>query len=625
MISENNPISKTDFPMAPNDLRIALESFKQGMLRSLSICFPACVYEYDRNTHIATVMPLVKQGFFNGEWYYIRRQPFKVSVRNIQCGGFTIDWPVYIGDTGWVFSSDRDTLLLKQEGALTNSVLAKDRPIAIVEDDYQQKPNQPILHSLTDGFFLLDNWGQWNANRYKDNPSIAVGSALYIGTSFDTNDNREDKESEGKIFQKGSDYENNVSSSIVLQKNGGVSIASSSDNSKKQNANLYAKGNYISLTARDMNKLVDSSILVDAEDGIVVEQHSEQAQKHFICSVTPGEFHFRVYDNQKTLNIHFEDGKLSMSTSGGADIRVGGDVSFRGEGKMNIANEGEMNINSRGNVNVQAAEQAHVIAKNARLVAEEAATVAAKEVSASATGTINIGAGEVINIGAGAKANINAGDNLNIAAAKTINITAPSGINLVTAGNTTIMNKKKGASIKVSTLSKDSSIEVETKGTNTKVNVTTKGKSSPIGIKAQGESSPINIVSEGKSSTMTVQTQGAQSNVEISAMKSKVSISAGEQIQIDSTKDVNITAKGNSNITINGNLTASVKNNATIAATQEAKVTGKTVMVTATGPLTLSGKTAEVKADSITLSSSKLSFLGRNIAITKEGDVVATK
>ena len=66
MIDDGSPRTISDFPMAENDLRLAMEAFNLGMMRSLQICFPACVYSYDRSTHIAEVMPLVKQAFYNG-------------------------------------------------------------------------------------------------------------------------------------------------------------------------------------------------------------------------------------------------------------------------------------------------------------------------------------------------------------------------------------------------------------------------------------------------------------------------------------------------------------------------------------------------------------------------------
>ena len=178
MINDVAPQTIVDVQNAENDLRLAIQAHTLGMMRSLQICFPACVYSYNRKKHTVEVMPLVKQAFYNGRWHFLRRKPFEVAIRNIQCGGFTIDFPVYVGDTGWVFSSDRDTLLLKETGALTNSVLEGDRPIPIVEDEYQQVPYEPILHTFSRGFFIPDNWGKWETHRYKDNSAWSIDSGL---------------------------------------------------------------------------------------------------------------------------------------------------------------------------------------------------------------------------------------------------------------------------------------------------------------------------------------------------------------------------------------------------------------------------------------------------------------
>ena len=434
MIEDENPQVISDTPMAANDLASALMMHDQGMLKALDICFPACVYSFDRTTHEVEVMPLVKMGFFNGEWNYIRRKPFRTTLRTIQCGGYTIDFPVYIGDTGWVFSSDRDTLLLKANGSLTNSVLAKDRAIAIVEDDYQQKPNQPKLHSFADGFFLPDNWGTWEKNRLKDDFGVSVGDALYIGSSIDTKDEQES--SDNKEFQEGDEYETKTTSSIVLQKSGGVFLLSSTKEKDKEDdknkgadedtsimkghSKVYAAGDIAEMSASSLQEdnQTFSSISIGAQYGIVIRQDKPKDKKHFIATVDDNKFAIRLTDVEAKnfVNISFSEGNLNIMTSG------------------------KINVTALDDINVKSKKNAYVSSENSRVVVQKKATVAAETVNASATSEINLAAGS------------------------SIKLSAPDNINIITASNTSIIAKKKGASINVTTMSKGSTINVTSQG-----------------------------------------------------------------------------------------------------------------------------------------------------------------
>ena len=448
MIEDGNPRTISDFPMAENDMQLALHAFKLGILRDLQICFPACIYSYDRSTHTATVMPLVKQGYFNGEWHYLRRQLIKdIRVRNIQCGGFTIDFPVYVGDTGWVFSSDRDTQLLKQMGMLTTAVLSGNRSQAIVEDDYQQQPSQPSLHLFSDGFFIPDNWGNWETHRYKDNPAASVGTSLYIGSSIDTNDDKDD--SGDRKFQKGDAYEKKVTSSLSMQSNGGISLASSSptkaekegdDDPPKKNVNMTIAEKQATITATNEDARKSASISVDADDGIIIRQDVEteedkakqvEGQKqNFLCTISPGKFTLRVVDSSddsnppKILSFFFADGKLNVMASGDLNLNLGGTANIKAEKGINVFSKGQANVTALDGVNVKAEKDVYVSAANARVVAKENASVAAEKVSASATGDINVASGNVLNVGAVKETNINGGERVSIVGGAEVSVAA---------------------------------------------------------------------------------------------------------------------------------------------------------------------------------------------------------
>ena len=237
--------------MAANDMRVALEANNAGILKSLDICIPVCVYSYDREKHKVTVLPLIKQAYYNGKWKFVSRQPFEVSIRSIQCGGFCMDFPIFIGDTGWVFSSDRDTYFLRDENSPTHIVLGKDRDVTVVEDVLPQPAKQPKIHSLLDGFFIPDNWGKWEYQRFKDSDDLDIKNSFYLGTSFydedelsknasgggNTEKDKDDKEEDESDADDDS-YEGNASASLVFSRKGAAYLLASSKESSKKKTKL---------------------------------------------------------------------------------------------------------------------------------------------------------------------------------------------------------------------------------------------------------------------------------------------------------------------------------------------------------------------------------------------------
>ena len=539
MIDDQAPATESDFPMAPNDLRVAIRAYTEGLKRDLKFCFPCCVYSYDRTTHKATVMPLVKQAYFNGEWIYLRRSTFQTTVRNIQAGGFTIDFPLYVGDTGWVFSSDRDTMLLKREGGLTNSVLEGNRKISVVEDSYQQKPNTPALHSLTHGFFLPDNWGRWESFRFKDDPGVSIGEALYIGSSFDT------KDEDDVGGQTGDMYEHKSSSSLVLQKNGGAYLLSSTNTEPEdaiklmRTAKVASVGDTVELAVKDATKETprDASLSIGIDSGIVIRQDNLKEKLHFIASIQEDQLTIRLMDiqNKKTVSMSFENGQFHLMTSDA------------------------INIFAQKDVNIKGAEHAYVSSKEARVVAQNDASVAAKNVSASAE------------------------ENVNIAAGRKINLTAPEELNIVTASNVTVMAKKKGANISVVSKSKDSNISVTTEGKNSPITIATKEKDSSISINTEKDNSKISLVTAGKAD---IEVKSEQA-ITIEAKKD-ITVNTDENVNVTAGKEVKIQAGKNASV-YGENVYVSSSGDATVSAGGKATLSGSDVDI--------SGSTVNISGD----------------------------
>ena len=453
---------ESDFPNAIHSLEVAIRQHDINLLRNLQICFPACIYSYDRHTHKAKVMPLVKQGFFQGEWYYINRQTYEVTVHSIHCGGFTIDFPLYVGDTGWVISSDRETMLVKAQQSPSTVVLEGDRTTKCLEDYYQQVQKQNTLHSFADGFFIPDNWGRWENYRYKDNLGISLADAFYLGASIDTED--EDRSMDAQYRQQGKSYEDKSSSSIVIQRSGGTYLLSSSKKDEKgntKNAKIAVVDGSAEISVADHTEgnPYSSSIKMDTENGIAIRQDNNKDQVHFIASVDKGKLTARLTDvkRKQFVSLTFSQGVLDISTTDA------------------------INVMAQGNVNIKSAKDAYIAAENARVVAKENASVAADTVSASAAKNINIAAGEKINIAGGKK----------------LNVTSGRGIDIVTLSDVKVMAKGKGASVVVSTLSKDSQVGLVTKGSNSVIALQSEGAESQINVHAQGEKSSISIDAEG--------------------------------------------------------------------------------------------------------------------------------
>lgn len=480
MFQDKIPPTVSDFPMAPNDMKAAMTAYTEGLMRGLQVCFPCCVYSYDRVSHTAMVMPLVKRACFNGEWEYIRRSPFKTTVRSIQAGGYAIDLPLYVGDTGWVFASDRDTTLLKEEGRLTASVLEKDRAVLSVENSYQQNPNTTAKHSFTHGFFLPDNWGPWEFSRIKDGQGVPLSGALYIGSSVDT------AEPDGDGAQSGTAYEKKTTSSLVLNRSGGAYLLSSTETKKakndddgkggnadaarlKRSSKVAVEGDRVELAVRDATEdtPIDTTFSIGTESGIVVRQDNPKDKIHFLTEVNGDKLTMRLLDvkNMKTVNIAFESGQLHLYTTD------------------------EINVSSEKDINVKAAGNAYVSANDARVVVADNASVAARTVSASAE------------------------ESVNIASAHEINVTAADRINLVTGSDVTVLAKKPGATIKVGTMSKDSSIEVSSTGENANISLSANKASISIGAKKSVDISAENISVSGKLSVSGESTFSGETKV----------------------------------------------------------------------------------------------------------------
>jgi hypothetical protein len=396
-------------PMITNDFAVTMGANNDGLMKSLDICLPVCVYSYERDKHLVTVVPLVKQAYFQGSWKSVVRAPFTVTMRSIQCGGFAMEFPVYVGDTGWVFSSDRDTSFLKEEDSPASLVLGADRELAVVEDVLPQPAKQPRIHALADGFFIPDNWGRWDYQRFKDSDDISLKDALYIGTSFYDEDeakapdgsgsggssnNKEDDKDKDEDSDDGT-YEGNPSVSIAMTRDGSLNLMASSKESEKKKAHLRMRKDKIGLkvvNSGDDVKLwekIESSISLD--DGIALDCTGEKHGYSFTVDTNGLEMKYRggqTDENKVAVITISPDLDVNISTEGSVTLSSGDvtaqckNINLIGEDAVvNVGNVtgtvGKLTINSSAEVDIRATNRVSVASES--------------DVSIGAAGTINVG------------------------------------------------------------------------------------------------------------------------------------------------------------------------------------------------------------------------------------------
>lgn len=158
-------------PAAKDNLGLALQHLVKYVSTNLECSIPAKIVKYNRTTHVATVQPLVKIQYPDGDQVKSEeRQQFDVTVLQFCHGGFVIDIPLSEGDTGWVVASDRDAVLAKRANA---NIRAADNKGA-------QDPNTSQKHRYNLGFFIPDSWATIPYDMEKFNGKMVIGDVENI-------------------------------------------------------------------------------------------------------------------------------------------------------------------------------------------------------------------------------------------------------------------------------------------------------------------------------------------------------------------------------------------------------------------------------------------------------------
>lgn len=121
-------------------------------------CIPCIVTKYNEEDCNVSVQPLPQRAINTDEGLIYKDRPIIPSVPILRFlhGGFSINSPVFVGDTGYLIASDRSCYLAQKENST-----------ALFSDDNQKKknkgsfpPDDLSLGQYSSGFFLPCSWSK---------------------------------------------------------------------------------------------------------------------------------------------------------------------------------------------------------------------------------------------------------------------------------------------------------------------------------------------------------------------------------------------------------------------------------------------------------------------------------
>ena len=231
------------------------------------VCLPAIVRDYNRNSHLALVQPLVNIVSSEGE--QMERSTILVPVRRVMYGEFMVDFPLNIGDTGWVIAGDRDS----ENALLANSsdVTSESNP-----NEGGQRPTTRLLHKYRFGFFIPDRWGTINLST-KDGDHNYMEGQNVDGANVDYKDLAVIRSQNGKTM-------------IALSKDGDVEITlnrqgANSNFTINSNVTVCGKATFKPSAESDESVVVDSGGItatktITASEDIVAQGVSVATHYH---------------------------------------------------------------------------------------------------------------------------------------------------------------------------------------------------------------------------------------------------------------------------------------------------------------------------------------------------------
>lgn len=129
-------------------------------------CLPAIVKKFDKEKRLVTVVPLVKKIRSTTDGFKSSLRPEYTVPLFLHCaGGFSIDFPIFEGDTGMLFAVDREWETARSK----NSTLLSSPQEEVVEskdgNEGPQAPDSFGMASFEYGFFLPTNFAPQKPNK----------------------------------------------------------------------------------------------------------------------------------------------------------------------------------------------------------------------------------------------------------------------------------------------------------------------------------------------------------------------------------------------------------------------------------------------------------------------------
>jgi len=163
-------MSEEALPQAKMELCSERSTFSEMMFHLREIgrecVIPAIVEEYDRGTHMATVKPIVQysKDTVSGSVDYDRPTYKNIRVMQMRHGGYMIDWPIKVGDTGILIAVDRSWNKVAEANGNDDESQNKGAGPA---DDYS-------LALFENGIFIPDSWVSDKGSDYENDNTLVI-------------------------------------------------------------------------------------------------------------------------------------------------------------------------------------------------------------------------------------------------------------------------------------------------------------------------------------------------------------------------------------------------------------------------------------------------------------------
>ena len=223
-----------------------IAKFYHKLLIELQVMIPAAIVSYDRATHIAIVQPLNNRVDIQGR--ELQRAQMKVTVMRHYAGKYLIDFPLEVGDTGWVIACDRDSSAIKQYNPDVNGVM-KGVNIPITGE----------LHQYYFGYFIPDRWGDKYNTDSEHNAQLSKGEIdekRLVIQSADGSQRISIGQCDIKVYSTNTTI--NTTSDCIINADAAVTVNAGAEVSVTSGADVSVNAENVRVTAKAVNLETDS-------------------------------------------------------------------------------------------------------------------------------------------------------------------------------------------------------------------------------------------------------------------------------------------------------------------------------------------------------------------------------